>query len=91
MKSKQDIHLAIATLTMMFMHPGAGKEQTKLARKSASILCWVLDYPNDFEKFMEKVKSDPPFDLSPDKLDEIIKKSIEAVKQHEDGGQGHSE
>jgi hypothetical protein len=88
MKSKQDIHLAIAVLTMMALRPNPDKHQTRLARKSASILCWVLGYPSDFDTFMDKVKSDPPFDISPDKLDEIIKQSIEAVKQHqaEDGG-----
>lgn len=83
MKSKQDIHLAIATLTMMALRSSADKEQTKLARKSASILCWAMDYPSDFTKFMDSVKADPPFDLSPDKLDELIKESIEEVRDHE--------
>ena len=91
MKSKQDIHLAIAALTMMALSQGTtDKHVIKLARKSASILCWVMNYPSDFDKFMDKIKANPPFDISPDRLDEIIKESIEAVKQHEVDG-GHSE
>jgi hypothetical protein len=91
MKSKEDIHLAIASLTMViFKSDGVTR---KMARKAASVLCWAMDYPSDFDLFMDKVKEQNLFgDMTPERLDEIIKESIEQVKEHEqhDDG-GHSE
>lgn len=88
MKSKQDIHLAIAVLTVMTFRT-TNPEQIKLARKSASILCWVMGYPNDFDKFMEKIKENPPFDITPERLEELVVEAVKAVEAESE--EGHSE
>lgn len=86
MKSKQDIHLAIAVLTMMTFKGGT-REQKRQSRKVCSALCWVMDYPSDFDKFWELVKSKSLLeDISQERLDEIIKESVESVRGHDDEG-----
>lgn len=89
MKSKQDIHLAITALTMMTFKART-QGDARLARKAASVLCWVMEYPTDFDKFMDKVKELDLFNsISPEKLDEIILESIVAVQKGE--GEGFNE
>lgn len=85
MKSKQDIHLAIAALTMMTFKARTIDDK-RLARKVTSVLCWVMDYPTDFDKFMDTVKERKLFnDISPERLDEIIQESLVAVHKKEEG------
>lgn len=89
MKSKQDIHLAIAALTMMTFKART-QNDARLARKAASVLCWVMNYPTDFDKFMDKVKELDLFNsISPERLDEIIQESIVEVQKGE--GEGFNE
>lgn len=86
MKSKQDIHLAIATLTIITFKGGT-TEQKQRARKICSALCWVMDYPSDFNKFMEAVKSQNLFgDVTPERLNEIVEDSVRTVMEEYDGG-----
>lgn len=86
MKSKQDIHLAIAVLAMMTFKGGT-REQKRQARKVCSALCWVMDYPSDFDKFWELVKSQNLFgDISHERLDEIVEDSVRTVMEEHDGG-----
>lgn len=89
MKSKQDIHLAITALTML-MFKADKPEDKKLARKGASILCWVMNYPNEFDAFMDKFKElNPLGDVTSERLDEIVQQSIAQTQQEQ--GEGFNE
>jgi hypothetical protein len=87
MKSKEDIHIAIAGLTMI-VHEHV-EEMTELelgiARTGLSLLCWVMDYPTNFNETFEALKEQFGKDkFKADELEAIIKETLVEVKEERD-------
>lgn len=56
MKTKEDIHIAMAGLTALGHDNKITDIQRTAARLAMSVLCWVLDYPTNFDETFKAMK-----------------------------------
>lgn len=86
MKSKEDIHIAMAGLTVLSYDNKITDLQRTTARLGMSLLSWVMDYPNNFDDTFKSMKKAYSSEFVEKCLAEALKETKDAMtKASEDG------
>lgn len=75
MKSKHDIHVCMAGMTMLAHDQTITELERKVAISAMQMLCWVMDYPTTFDDTFAAIKNH--FGHDQEHLDKIIKEAFE--------------